>query len=124
MRHVLLPHDYINFWLTGEVVTDAGEASGTGYFDVVSRRWSTEMTTLIDPDGILERSLPRLTASLEPIGKVRAEVAAEFGFPPGTLVACGSGDNVIFAIGNLAAGRATLDARRGGVRRIRIEMGR
>ncbi len=31
---VLLPHDYINFWLTGEMKTEFGDASGTAYFDV------------------------------------------------------------------------------------------
>ncbi|TKC86801.1 xylulokinase [Trinickia terrae] len=123
MRHVLLPHDYINHWLTGEYVTDAGEASGTGYFDVVSRSWSQSMTDLIDPAGTLERSLPRLASPLEPIGAIRPEVAAEFGFSPKTLVACGSGDNVMGAVGtgNVAAGRATLGLGTSGVLNIHAD---
>ncbi len=36
---LLLPHDYLNFWLTGERVTEAGDASGTGYFDTRTQRW-------------------------------------------------------------------------------------
>ncbi|MBN3765258.1 xylulokinase [Burkholderia sp. Ac-20365] len=117
VQHVLLPHDYVNFWLTGEYTTDAGEASGTGYFDVLSRTWSSQMADLIDPSGRLERSLPRIASPLEPIGTVRAEVAAEFGFSPGTLVACGSGDNVMGALGtgNVTAGRATLGLGTSGV---------
>lgn len=117
MRHVLLPHDYINYWLTGEYVTDAGDASGTGYFDVVSRSWSRPMIDVIDPTGTLERSLPKLASPLEPIGTVRPEVAAEFGFSPNTLVACGSGDNMMGAIGTgtVAAGRATLGLGTSGV---------
>ena len=123
MRHVLLPHDYVNYWLTGEYVTDAGEASGTGYFDVLSRTWSSRMANLIDPTGRLERALPRIAAPLEPIGTVRPEVAAEFGFPPRTLVACGSGDNVMGALGtgNVAAGRATLGLGTSGVLNIHTE---
>ena len=31
-RSILLPHDYLSYWLTGEKVTDRSEASGTGYF--------------------------------------------------------------------------------------------
>ena len=31
---ILLPHDYINFWLTGDKTTEAGDASGNGYFDI------------------------------------------------------------------------------------------
>ncbi|PCE23878.1 xylulokinase [Paraburkholderia acidicola] len=117
MQQVLLPHDYINYWLTGECATDAGEASGTGYFDVLSRIWSSHMVDVIDPTGRLERSLPRIASPLEPIGTVRPEVAAEFGFSPGVLVACGSGDNVMGALGtgNVAAGRATLGLGTSGV---------
>ncbi|RKP53682.1 xylulokinase [Pararobbsia silviterrae] len=117
IRHVLLPHDYVNFWLTGEYATDSGEASGTGYFDVATRTWSRPMTDLIDPSGVLERALPRIASPLEPIGTVRPEVAAEFGFAPTTRVACGSGDNVMGAVGtgNVAAGRATLGLGTSGV---------
>ena len=34
LAKVLLPHDYINYWLTGEKKTECGDASGTAYFDV------------------------------------------------------------------------------------------
>ncbi|WP_321927455.1 xylulokinase [Paraburkholderia guartelaensis] len=117
VEHVLLPHDYVNFWLTGEYATDAGEASGTGYFDVASRTWSKPMADLIDPTGRLEQALPRVVSPLDVVGTVRLEVAAEFGFSPGTLVACGSGDNVMGALGtgNVAAGRATLGLGTSGV---------
>lgn len=30
LRHVLLPHDYVNYWLTGVYCMEAGDASGTG----------------------------------------------------------------------------------------------
>jgi len=32
VRTVLLPHDWLTWRLTGELVTDRGDASGTGYF--------------------------------------------------------------------------------------------
>lgn len=123
VQHVLLPHDYVNFWLTGEYTTDAGEASGTGYFDVLTRTWSSHMADLIDPSGRLERALPRIASPLEPIGTIRPEVAAEFGFSPGTLVACGSGDNVMGALGtgNVTAGRATLGLGTSGVLNIHAD---
>ncbi|EGD09622.1 pentulose/hexulose kinase, partial [Xanthomonas vesicatoria ATCC 35937] len=31
MTTVMLPHDYINFWLTGERFAEVGDASGTGW---------------------------------------------------------------------------------------------
>src|SRR5258706_9341800 len=37
---VLLPHDYLNFWLTGEKVMEYGDASGTALMDVRKRKWS------------------------------------------------------------------------------------
>jgi xylulokinase len=37
---VLLPHDYLNFWLTGEKVMEYGDASGTALLDVRRRKWS------------------------------------------------------------------------------------
>ena len=37
---VLLPHDYLNFWLTGEKVMEYGDASGTALLDVRKRKWS------------------------------------------------------------------------------------
>ena len=36
---VLLPHDYLNFWLTGERVMEYGDASGTALLDVRKRQW-------------------------------------------------------------------------------------
>ena len=34
LRTVLLPHDYLNFWLTGNKVMECGDASGTALLDV------------------------------------------------------------------------------------------
>ena len=37
IRRVLLPHDYVNFWLTGEATMECGDASGSGWFDPSAR---------------------------------------------------------------------------------------
>jgi xylulokinase len=91
MGHLLLPHDYLNYWLTGEFVMEAGEASDTGFLDVSSRAWSAKMVEAIDPSGTLAHALPSIVSSRKPIGTVRQAVAKKFGFSPHTLVACGSG---------------------------------
>ena len=39
-RSVLLPHDYVNFRLTGRKTMEAGDASGTGFFDTEARAFS------------------------------------------------------------------------------------
>lgn len=117
MRHILLPHDYLNYWLTGQIVMEAGEASGTGFFDVASRAWSPEMVNAVDPSGVLAAALPPIVSPKQAIGVVRKEVAELFGFAPTTIVACGSGDNVMGAVGtgNVVPGRATLGLGTSGV---------
>src|SRR5262245_40126070 len=45
LRSVLLPHDYINFWLTGRKTMECGDASGTALLDVRAREWSHAAAT-------------------------------------------------------------------------------
>ncbi len=106
---VLLPHDYINFWLTGERKAEFGDASGTAYFDIRERRWSTEVLNAIDPSGKLERCVPKLIESREPVGRIRKEIAEKFGFRENVIVSSGGGDNMMAAIGtgNVAPGVVT-----------------
>src|SRR5436189_4390048 len=58
---VLLPHDYLNFWLTGEKVMEYGDASGTALMDVRKRKWSQAVLQAIDPE--IEAALPPLIRS-------------------------------------------------------------
>jgi len=60
-----LPHDYLNFWLTGEKVMEYGDASGTALLDVRKRKWSMAAIEAIDPE--LAGKLPPLTASNLPV---------------------------------------------------------
>src|SRR5712691_4243008 len=61
---VLLPHDYLNFWLTGERVMEYGDASGTALLNVRSRRWAKSVLDAIDPE--LAGKLPPLISSDKP----------------------------------------------------------
>ncbi|PMR67189.1 xylulokinase [Halomonas heilongjiangensis] len=107
---LLLPHDYLNFWLTGERVTEAGDASGTGYFDTRSRRWRHDVLAEVAPELDAERVLPRLIDAQERAGIVRPEVARALGLAEDVLVASGGGDNMLGAIGtgNIRPGLVTL----------------
>src|SRR4030095_6666647 len=84
---VLLPHDYLNFWLTGEKVMEYGDASGTALLDVQKRRWSEAMLNAIDPD--LIDKLPPLIASDRPAGRLQANTAKALDLNPGILVSAG-----------------------------------
>lgn len=96
---VLLPHDFINFWLTGNCFTECGDASGTAYFDIKNRCWSREVLQAIDPDRDLLSCLPEVIDSSQPAGIVSNEVADSLGLPRGVLVSSGGGDNMMAAIG-------------------------
>lgn len=96
---LLLPHDYINYWLTREKKTECGDASGTAYFDVKNRKWSKKVLTAIDDSGKLSTCMPELISSEEPCGYVRKDVATQWGFSHDVLVSSGGGDNMMAAIG-------------------------
>jgi len=94
---VLLPHDYLNFWLTGNKVMEYGDASGTALLDVRKRRWSSAVIKAIDAE--LERALPPLAASDKPAGFLQEATAQELGLSEKVLVSAGGGDNMMGAIG-------------------------
>jgi xylulokinase len=107
---ILLPHDYLNFHLTGERCAEAGDASGTGYFDTRRRVWREDVFALIAPELDPARVLPRLIGSREPAGRVRAAIAERLGLARDVVVSSGGGDNMMGAIGtgNIAPGTLTL----------------
>ena len=97
LNMVLLPHDYINYWLTGKITMEAGDASGTALMDIRTRRWSKEVIDTIDP--LLIEKLPNIHPSYEPAGFVTKEAARQLGLTENILVSSGGGDNMMGAIG-------------------------
>jgi xylulokinase len=97
-RTVMLPHDFINFRLTGERRMETGDASGTGFFDVEKRAFDDERIGLIGGD--LAGRLPSLIEAPGMAGRVSAEGAAWSGLAEGTPVSAGGGDNMMSAIGS------------------------
>ncbi|MCK6546913.1 xylulokinase [Myxococcota bacterium] len=95
---VLLPHDYVNLRLTGVKTMEAGDASGTGFFDPVTRAFDPRAMAAIDP--ALASKLPPLVAAGQPAGRLSREGAALLGLAEGALVASGGGDNMMSAIGS------------------------
>lgn len=97
MTTVLLPHDYLNFYLTGERVMEYGDASGTGLLNIDKREWQEDLVNTISPD--LLGKLPKIIAPDAKAGQITAAAAAEFGIPEGIPVSAGGGDNMMGAIG-------------------------
>jgi xylulokinase len=96
LARVLLAKDYIKFRLTGQMVTDYAEASGTLLFDVEKRVWSERLLRFFD---FAPSLLPPVCPADEIIGQVSREAADVTGIKIGTPVANGSADCSVSALG-------------------------
>lgn len=96
VARVLMPKDYIRWRLTGEAMTDVGDASGTLLFDPARRAWSNEVASAVDVD---LRLVPPALESRAIAGHVTEFAALATGLTVGTPVIAGSGDNMMGAIG-------------------------
>jgi xylulokinase len=104
---VLLPHDYLNFVLTGKLAMEYGDASGTALMNVRTRTWARDVANFIDPT--LEEKLPLPTSSQKSPGTLLPHLAKGWNLPAGIVISAGGGDNMMGAIGtgNVSPGRVT-----------------
>lgn len=96
-KAILLPHDYINFWLTGLMSMEYGDASGTGILNVRTREWCREIIDFVDSS--VHDMLPPLMSSRQIQGTLREELAKKWGLAGEVIVSGGGGDNMMGAIG-------------------------
>jgi xylulokinase len=89
---ILLPHDYLTYWLTGETVTDRSDASGTGYFDAVEGQWIPSYLELAAGDRDWAAKLPTVLGPAEAAGRVQPARAALLGIGDDVIVGAGGGD--------------------------------
>ena len=110
---VMLPHDWVNFWLTGRWAMECGDASGSGLVDLPSRSWRPEWVAAVDPG--LSGKLPDLVDPDRAIGTLLDSVAEELGLPAGVAVSPGGGDNMMSALGAgaVSEGRLVMSQRIG-----------
>jgi xylulokinase len=95
---ILLPHDFVNFWLTGQRWMEYGDASGTGWLDVRKRQWSPQLLAATDAQRDLSALLPPLVAANASF-TISPVTAEELHLPRDVLVSAGGGDNMMAAIG-------------------------
>ena len=100
-RVVCVAKDYVNYRLTGRVVTDRSDASHTGAYDVHTGDWSPELLAAADVDPAL---WPEVLESTDVLGTLTAAAAEELGLREGTRVVVGGGDGPMAAV---AAGCVT-----------------
>lgn len=94
--HILLPKDYVRYYLTGEFFGEVSDASGTSLFDVGRRVWSDEMLAALD---IPRHWLPEVTESPVVSARLSSDAARETGLAAGTPVVGGGGDQAAQAVG-------------------------
>lgn len=96
IKHIMLPKDYIRFMMTGAIMSDVADASGTALFDVGQRRWSEEMIKLLK---IPRTWLPAVTESPVVSSCVSRAGSRATGLLSGTPVIAGAGDQAAQAVG-------------------------
>lgn len=97
VRALCLPHDWINLRLTGARTAEAGDASGTGFFDSHTRAYDLDAARAIDAR--VPEMLSPLVAADQLAGRLSPQAARELGLAAGVPVSAGSGDNMLSALG-------------------------
>ena len=96
-RKLLLPKDYVRYRLTGELVSEPSDASGTGLYHVKKRRWHRKLIGKLGLDADLLP--PCADDSHSPTGGLSASAARSLGIAAGTAVVGGAGDQAAGAVG-------------------------
>lgn len=96
VHKVLLPKDYLRYWLSGDYVSECSDASGTSWLNTRERRWSS---TLLENSGMSTDQMPDLVEGSEVSGEMRVELKARWSFDKAPLIGGGAGDNAATAIG-------------------------
>ncbi|WP_205712326.1 xylulokinase [Euzebya rosea] len=95
---VRLPHDWLTTRMSGEAVTDRGDASGSGWYSTATEAYDPAVLGLpaVDLDPSL---LPRVAGPTEVVGTITSAAASALGLPVGAVVGAGTGDNMAAAMG-------------------------
>lgn len=108
LHRLLFAKDYLGFLLTGEIATDASDASTAGLLSIASGQWSQPAFDASGIAGLGPRAFGPLLRSGEVMGLLRPSEAASCGLPAGIPVAMGAIDLLasMTAVGAEARGRA------------------
>ena len=100
ISRVMLPKDYVLWWLTGRFATEMSDAAGTAWLDVGARAWSNDLLQL---GGMKAAQMPDLLEGTDVVGDVQP-ARADLGLPAGCKVIAGGADNAVAACGVGALG--------------------
>ncbi len=93
---VLLPKDFLRFYLTGEYFSEMSDASGTLWLDIKQRKWSDKLLTC---SYLEEKNMPQLVEGNEEAGILKKTLKDKFQFDNNVIIVGGAGDNAAAAAG-------------------------
>lgn len=93
---VLLPKAYVRYMLSGEMIEDMSDASGTLWLNVAERNWSDE---LLAATGLTRDNMPALAEGSAPAGVLKKALRERWGIAGEVTIAGGGGDNAASACG-------------------------
>ena len=94
---MVMPKDYINLRLTGNIAMDSGDASCSFLMNPKSRNWSSKMISIL---GLDANKLPKIREPLEILGSLTPAAANETGLREGTPVLVGGADYPVALLGS------------------------
>jgi xylulokinase len=94
---VLMPKDFINLRLTGEIAMDRGDGGASFLMDPRTGDWSQKMVGLL---GLDQAKLTPLRNPVEILGSVTRQAAVETGLLEGTPVLVGGADYPVALLGS------------------------
>lgn len=99
IARVMLPHDWLAWRLTGEVTTDRGDASGTGYWSPSAGEYRLDLLEIVDRDLDWAAALPPVATPGEATGTGDNMAAAlGIGLRPGDVAISLGTSGTVFAV--------------------------
>ncbi|MCE2566111.1 xylulokinase [Komagataeibacter sp. FNDCF1] len=95
-RHVLLPKAWLRYRMTGDMIEDMSDASGSLWLDVGRRCWSDGA---LAATGLERNAMPSLVEGTAQAGALHADLARRWGMKVRPVLAGGAGDNAAGAVG-------------------------
>ncbi|MBW4022517.1 MAG: xylulokinase [Proteobacteria bacterium] len=93
---VLLPKAYLRYRLTGEMIEEMSDASGTLWLDVGARAWSD---AALAATSLTRAHMPHLVEGSAPAGHLTDALTRRWGMATAPVLAGGAGDNAAGAVG-------------------------
>ncbi|MCE2576604.1 xylulokinase [Komagataeibacter sp. FNDCR2] len=100
-HHVLLPKAWLRYRMTGEMIEDMSDASGSLWLDVGGRQWSDAALAATE---LTRDAMPALVEGTARAGTLHTALAGRWGMAARPVLAGSAGDNAAGAVGLGAVG--------------------